>query len=218
MSMVRKGKDSDRYRHNQDIKDLPKLKAELQTLTSAQDLGRNAAKIDEKTPSLNSTGKMSVAEARALLTAVAAEYAKKPLEAFEAKSEVERKSLKDKEHHSFFAFVAERDRPWPKKGFFESASKYELRLQAQQERRYELSAKHSKEQEALANHTEQTQAERNKILGAAQTAAEQKHPEAVAVIKQDKERKQQEQERKATERKLQREAQQLRRGGRTIER
>lgn len=218
MSMVRSGRGSDRYDLNQDIKSLPDLKAELNALSLAENMPAKAPRIAEKAPSLKNAGELSVAEARALLRATADEIAKKPLAEHDKRTAAEQKILKNKEHDSFFAFVAERDRPTPTKGMFEFASTYERRLKEQRELKLELSRAHSECQKKLENHREQTQAERNKILGAAAAAAEQKHPEAVEAIRLDNLRRKAEQERKNEERKLQREAQKLRRGGRGIER
>lgn len=218
MSIVRKGKNSDRYRHNQEIKELPKLKAELNALTSASDLGRTPAKIDEKPPSLNNTREISPEQAQGLLRASAAEIAEKPLAELDKKATAEYKTLKKKEYDYFCAFVNERDRPTPKKGLFEFESTYRQKLQAQQELKLELSKAHSEAQRKREQHEVQTQAEQAEILINSRAAAEKKHPGAAAIVEQDKQRQKQEQERKAAERKLQREAQKLRRGGRGVER
>lgn len=213
-AMARAGRLSERYQRNQDIKALPDLRAELKGLTLSPDLPGNAPNSPDKTPKLKTAEILSADKAHALLSATAAEYAKKPLAALDASAAAEQKRLKALERSSFAAFVEQRDRPPRKKGLFESVKAYESSLQAERERQYELSAAHSKAQKALGKHTTDTAAERQKINAAALTAAEQKHPEAVAAIKQDKEQKRQEQERRAAERKAQ--EQERKRGGRSL--
>lgn len=165
----------------------------------------STSRMPLEAPSLKNAVGLSPKEAEELLRASTAQLEKKPLEDFNSRRSAEFEELEKRHEASRIDYRSVADN-LPKKGRFEIWG-FKKRLQEWEKRSNEAYKQYAKDRDEAEKHKADTAAGRKEIHKKATEAAKLAHPEAVAAIKQDEERKKAERQHQLEEQKQQRKEQ-----------